>query len=200
MLQTMGIVGLLLLSMQSYWVALMAFFLCYHIDVCPDATAIVLGLEAPSLGDCRKPLSWTQAASCGNNYITYSFHTSLLGRLHGLCFYAITLTHALTPLWQCWVWTLRVPRTVEKRYFWAHAKSRRNDSNAYVSPLACYAAIMAFLTVLRQIVFTKIFPLCNMNSHKGGLQRGTRQPRHEWVVPNNSDRLRFKHCYYFLSS
>ena len=35
-----------------------------------------------------------------------------------------------------------------------------------------------------------------MNSNEGGLRGGARQPGHEWVVPNNSDRLPFKPCYY----
>ena len=39
-----------------------------------------------------------------------------------------------------------------------------------------------------------------MNSREGGLRGGARQPRHVWVVPNNSDRLRFKRCLCLWSS
>ena len=87
-----------------------------------------------------------------------------------------------------------------KALFWVQVASYRNNSNVYVSPLACYATIMAFLTILRQIVFTKVFPLCNMNSHEGGLRGAVGQLEHEWVGPNNSDRQRFKRCYYLRSS
>ena len=78
--------------------------------------------------------------------------------------------------------------------------SRRNKSNVYVSPLAHCATIMAFLTILHQIVFTKIFPPCNMNSHEGGLREGAGQPRHEWVVLNNNDRLWFNRYFCLRSS
>ena len=67
--------------------------------------------------------------------------------------------------------------------------SRRSKSNVYVSLLAYCAAIMAFLIILRQIIFIEVFPPCNMSSREGGLRGGVGQPRNEWVVPNNSDRL-----------
>ena len=34
-----------------------------------------------------------------------------------------------------------------------------------------------------------------MNSHEGGLREGVGQPGYEWVVPDNSDKVRFKRCY-----
>ena len=177
MLQAVGIVGSLVLSMQSYWVAFMVFvsmlwhwctpwrncnsarlgrcrspilwksailsrrckpwgqlhylffpyspvgspswslFLRYDIDVHPEATTTMLCLNAASPLYYRKVLFWAHAPSHGNNCITCSFHAILSGHLHGLCFYAMTLMHALTPPQQCWLWTLHVPHTMEKHYF-----------------------------------------------------------------------------------
>ena len=80
-----------------------------------------------------------------------------------------------------------------KALFWAHTTSRRNKSNVYVF---CWLAMLTswpFL-LLRDIIFTEVFALCNMDSREGGLWGGDGQPRHAWVVPNNSDRLRFKRC------
>ena len=61
--------------------------------------------------------------------------------------------------------------TLQKALSWVRTASHRNKSNVYASPLAC-AAIMAFLIILRHIVFTGVLPPCNMNSREGGLGGG----------------------------
>ena len=92
-------------------------FLCYDIAVHPYATATVLRFDAAVAPYCGKVVFWAHAASHGNNCITCSFHAVLLGRLHGVCFCAMTLLRTLTPPRQCYVLTLQLPRTVEKHYF-----------------------------------------------------------------------------------
>ena len=72
-------------------------FLRYDIDAHPDATTTVLCLNAAGPPYCGKVLFWAHVASHGNNCITCSFRTVMLCRLRGLCFYAMTLMHALTP-------------------------------------------------------------------------------------------------------
>ena len=48
--------------------------------------------------------------------------------------------------------------------------------------------------------FTEVFAPCNMNSGEGGLRGGAGQAGHEWMVPNNSDGLRFECCHCLQSS
>ena len=121
------------------------------------------------------------------------FPCSLLGRLHGVCFYGMTLLRTLTPLQQCYVLDTAVALYYGKALFWAHAASHRNKSNVYVARYLAMLTSWLFL-LFCDIIFTEVFALCNMNSHEGGLRGGAGQPRHAWVVPNNSDRLWFKRC------
>ena len=81
-------------------------FLRYDIDAHPDATTIMLRLDAAVALYYGKVLFWVHAASHVNNCITCSFRAVLLGRLHDVCFCAMTLRHTLTPPRQCYVWTL----------------------------------------------------------------------------------------------
>ena len=92
-------------------------FLRYDIAAHPYATAIVLRVDTAVAPYCGKALFWAYATSQGNNCITCSFHAVLLGRLHSVCFCAMTLLRTLTPPRQCYVLTLQLPHTVEKRYF-----------------------------------------------------------------------------------
>ena len=80
-----------------------------------------------------------------------------------------------------------------KVLFWAHTASRRNKSNVYVSRWLAVLTSWPFL-LFCDIIFIEVFALCNMSSREGGLRGGAGQPRHAWVVPNNSDRLWFKRC------
>ena len=73
-------------------------FLRYDIVAHPYATVAVLRFDAAIAPYCRKALFWAHATSHGNNCITCSFRAVLLGRLHGVCFYGMTLLHTLMPL------------------------------------------------------------------------------------------------------
>ena len=64
-------------------------FLCYDIVAHPYGTAAVLHFDAAVAPYCGKAPFWADAVSQGNNCITCSFHAILLGRLHGVCFYAM---------------------------------------------------------------------------------------------------------------
>ena len=153
----------------------------------------MLRLDATVAPYYGKALFWVHAASHGNNCITCSFHAVLLGRLHGACFLrydidaypdaTMTMLHlnAASPLYY------------GKALFWAHIVSHRNKSNVHVSRWLAVLTSWPFL-LFCDIIFNEVFALCNMNSREGGLRGGAGQPRHAWVVPNNSDRLWFKRC------
>ena len=92
-------------------------FLHYDIAVQPYATMTVLCFDAAVAPYCGKLVFWVHAASHGDNCITCSFCAVLLGRLHGVCFCAMTLLRTLMPPQQCYVSMLQLACTAEKRYF-----------------------------------------------------------------------------------
>ena len=57
-----------------------------------------------------------------------------------------------------------------------------------------------FLLYCDRSFLLKLFAPCNINSREGGMRGRVGQAGHEWVVPNNSDRLRVKRCYCLRSS
>ena len=88
-------------------------FLRYDIAAHPYATVTVLRFNAVVAPYCGKALFWVDATSQGNNCTTCSFRAVLLGRLHGVCFCAMTLLRTLTPPRQCYILTLQLPHTAE---------------------------------------------------------------------------------------
>ena len=117
MLRAEGTTALLVLSVQYVGSPSWGLFLTHDIAAHPYATATVLRFDAAVGPYCGKVVFWAHAASQGNNCITCSFRAVLLGRLHGVCFCAMTLLCTLRPLRQCYVSTLQLPCTVKKRYF-----------------------------------------------------------------------------------
>ena len=63
------------------------------------------------------------------------------------------------------------PPYYRKALFWVHAASRRNKSNVYVSHWLAVLTSWPFL-LFCDIIFTKVFALCNMNRREGGLRGG----------------------------
>ena len=113
----------------------------------PYATATVLRFDAAITPYCGKALFWAHAASQVNNCITCSFRAVLLGRLHGVCFCAITYLCTLTPPRQCYVLTLQLPHTAEKRYFGWTLQAKGTTTLLVPSMQSCWVAVMVFVSV-----------------------------------------------------
>ena len=123
-------------------------FLRYDIAAHPYATTTVLRLDAAVAPYYKKVVFWVHAASQGNNCITCSFRAVLLGRLHGASFCAMALLRTLTPLWQCYVSTLQLPRTVEKRYFGRTLQAKGTTAFLVPSMQSYWVAFMVLVFAL----------------------------------------------------
>ena len=123
-------------------------FLRYDIVAHPYSTAAVLHFNTVVAPYCEKALFWADAVSQGNNCITCSSHAVLLGRLHAVCFCTMTLLHTLTALRQCYIPTLQLPCTAEKRYFGRTLQARGTTALLVLSVLSCWVAFMLFIFAL----------------------------------------------------
>ena len=120
----------------------------HDIAVHPYATMIVLRFDAVVAPYCGKGVFWAHAASHGNNCITCSFRAVLLGRLHGVCFCAMTLLCTLMPPPQCYVSMLQLPHNVENRYFGCMQQGRGTTALLVPSVQSCWVAFMVFVFAL----------------------------------------------------
>ena len=188
MQQAVGIAGLLVLSMQSCWVAFMFFVstlwhLCTpwrHRDSARFGRYSFPVLQKSAILDARcKP--WEQL-----HYLF--FPCNLVGSPSWSLF--LYYDNDVRPDSTAIVlgFDTASPLCYGKALFWVHATSRRDKSNVYVSRWLTVLSSWPFLCFC-DIIFAEVFALCNMNSHEGGLRGGTGQPGHAWAVPNNSDWL-----------